>query len=342
MNKLSKIILDCYKGQVPTQFASMDKDTREEAVRQELFNIIGIEKYDKKSLRRAMRKPDVQVAMFEIIEEIVNENFKTNSDILTPFMKQFCDIRNLANDDRNLFYVEGKHKLVVSEYSGSHMTVRRQRFQSGQSFSLEMRNFIIGTYVYLEQLLSGRQTIEKFVLALQDAVAKKNEEMIVTAFEAGLSATPSAYHVTGSYNENNILTMLEKLEPVNGAKPKLYGTASAIRRLQGVVDIAYSDKMKDQRNENFILPVWNGYECGVIPNAIKEGTIDELVLDNKKIYAICSTEPICKVVYEGDSVVKENSAEEFQNADLTLDYTLAYKANACVAFDGIIGLIEIQ
>lgn len=341
MNNLSKIILDCYRGQVPTQFSAMDKEARENAIRQELLNVMGLEKFEKKAFRKAIRRPDVKVAVFEIIEEVVDENFKTDSEVLGKFAELFCEVKNLSEGDENLFYVEGNHDLIVSEYSGSHMNVRRQRYQSGQSFSLEMRNFIIGVFVYLEQLLAGRQDLATFVNSLNEAVAKKVRTMVVTAFESGLSNVPSAYKVTGSYNEANILTMLEKLEALNGVKPRLVSTASGIRKLQGVVDIKYSEKMKDQRNEQFILPVWNGYECIALDNAIKEGTIDELVLDGK-IYAVCGDNKIVKVVFEGESKVKENSSDEYQNADLSIDYTLAYKANACVAYKGIIGTITIS
>lgn len=347
MNKLARIILDCSKGQIPTAYASMDKDAREDAVRQELLNIMGLEKFEKRAFRKAIRKPEVKVATFEIIEEIVNENFKTDSNTLSRFAQLFCDIRNLALGDENLFYVEGKHSLVVSEYSGSHMTVRKQRFQSGQSFSLEMRNFIIGVFVYVEQLLAGRQDLATFVMALNEAVAKKVDAMIVTAFEAGLTNIPTAYKVNGSYNEANILAMLEKLEAVNGqVKPRLVGTSSGLRKLQGIENLAtagrLSEKMKDQLNEQFFMPVWNGYECVELANTIKEGTIDELVLDSNKIYAVCGDQKICQVVFEGDSMVKENSGDEFYNADMTIDYTLAYKANASVAYSGVVGQIELK
>ena len=70
MNKLARIILDCSKGQIPTAYASMDKDAREDAVRQELLNIMGLEKFEKRAFRKAIRKPEVKVATFEIIEEI--------------------------------------------------------------------------------------------------------------------------------------------------------------------------------------------------------------------------------------------------------------------------------
>lgn len=346
MNNIAKIILDTAKGNIPTVYATMDKDAREEAVRQELLNIMGLERFEKKSFRKAIRRPEVKVAIFEIIEEIVNENFKTDSDTLSRFAQLFCDIRNISEGDENLFYVEGKHSLVVSEYSGSHMTVRRQRFQSGQSFSLEMRNFIISVFVYVEQLLAGRQDLATFVMALNEAVAKKVDAMVVTAFEAGLSNVPSSYKVTGAYNEANILAMLEKLEAVNGAvKPRLIGTTSGLRKLQGIENLVtagrLSEKMKDQLNEQFFMPVWNSYECVELTNTIKEGTIDQLVLDSNKIYAVCGDQKICQVVFEGDSMVKENSGEEFQNADLTIDYTLAYKANASVAYSGIVGVIEL-
>ena len=262
------------------------------------------------------------------------------------FAELFCEVKNLALGDTNIFFVEGKHDLVVSEFSGSHMTVRRQRFQSGQSFSLEVRNFIIGVFTYVEQLLSAREDMAKFVNALNEAVAKKIQAMILTAFEAGLTNLPTAYHVSGVYNEGNILTMLEKLQAVNGGeKPRLIGSQTALRKLQGIENLAtagrLSEKMKDQANEGLVLPVWNSYECVVLDNAIKEGTIDELVLDTNKIYAVCGDEKIVKVVFEGESQVKENSDDNFYNADETIDYTLRFKANACVAYSGLVGLIEL-
>ena len=347
MNKLARIILDCSKGQIPTAYSSMDKQAREDAIRQELLNIMGLEKFEKKAFRKAMRKPEVQVAVFEIIEEVVDENFKTDSDTLSRFAQLFCEVKNLALGDKNIFFVEGKHSLTVSEYSGSHMTSRRQRFESGQSFSLEMRNFIISVYVYVEQLLAGRQDLATLVMALNEAVAKKIDAIILTAFESGLTNLPASYKVTGSYNEANILTMLDKLQAVNGGeKPRLIGTSAGLRKLQGIENLAtagrLSEKMKDQVNEQFYMPVWNGYECVEITNTIKEGTIDELVLDSNRIYAVCGDEKICKVVFEGESMVKENSSDNFYNADLTIDYTLAFKASACVAYSGIVGTITLQ
>ena len=346
MNKLARVILDCAKGNIPTAYSTMDKEARENAIRQELLNVMGLEKFEKKAFRRAMRKDAVRTAVFEIIEDVVAENFKTDSAILGRFAELFCEVKNLSLGDTNIFFVEGKHDLVVSEYSGSHMTVRRQRFQSGQSFSLEMRNFIIGVFVYVEQLLAGREDLATFVTALNEAVAKKIQAMVVTAFEAGLTNLPTGYHVSGVYNEGNILGMLEKLQAVNGGeKPRLIGSMTALRKLQGIENLAVagrlSEKMKDQVNEGFVMPVWNSYECIALDNAIKEGTIDELVLDSNKIYAVCGSERICKIVFEGDPEVKENSSDNHYNADMTIDYILSFKCNACVAYGGLVGLIDL-
>ena len=346
MNKIAKIILDCAKGNIPTAYSTMEKEAREDAIRQEILNVMGLENFERKAFRKALRRPEVRVALFEIIEEVVDENFKTDSQVMGRFAELFCEVKNLALGDTNIFFVEGKHDLVVSEFSGSHMTVRRQRFQSGQSFSLEMRNFIIGVFVYVEQLLAGREDIAKFVDALNEAVAKKIQAMILTAFEAGLTNLPTAYHVSGVYNEENILTMLEKLQAVNGGeKPRLIGSQTALRKLQGIENLAtagrLSEKMKDQANEGLVLPVWNSYECVVLDNAIKEGTIDELVLDTNKIYAVCGDEKIVKVVFEGESIIKDTSDDNFYNADETVEYVLRYKANACVAYSGLVGLVEL-
>ena len=99
--------------------------------------------------------------------------------------------------------------------------------------------------------------------------------------------------------------------------------------------------MKDQANEGLVLPVWNSYECVVLDNAIKEGTIDELVLDTNKIYAVCGSEKIVKVVFEGESVIKDTSDDDFYYADESVEYVLRYKANSCVAYSGLVGLVEL-
>lgn len=342
MNNMAKIIIDCYKGQIPAQYSQVSKEEREEAIRSELLKVMGLEKFEKKSFRKALRAN--QVAIFEVIEEIVASNFVTGSTIMSDFANRFCEIKNLALGDENLFYVEGQNDLIVSEYAGSHMTARRQRFQSGQSFKLEMRNFIISVYTYLEQVLAGRIDFATFVAKLYEAVDKKNGEMIVDAFNAGLSSLPATYKVTGSYNANNILTMLQHLEAANGVKPVLTGTTAALRKLQGIQELStggrLSDDMKKQINEQFFMPVWESYECVAVANAHKSGSVSEFVIPNDKVYAVAGDTKLVKIVFEGDAIVKENNTD-FDNADLSLEYTLAYKANAVVAYSGLAGIIEL-
>ena len=92
MNKLAKIILDCAKGNIPTAYSSMEKEAREDAIRQEILNVMGLEKFEKKAFRKAIRRPEVRVALFEIIEEVVDENFKTDSSVMGKFAELFCEV----------------------------------------------------------------------------------------------------------------------------------------------------------------------------------------------------------------------------------------------------------
>ena len=47
MNKIAKIILDCAKGNIPTAYSTMEKEAREDAIRQEILNVMGLEHLEK-------------------------------------------------------------------------------------------------------------------------------------------------------------------------------------------------------------------------------------------------------------------------------------------------------
>ena len=341
MNKIAKVIIDCKNNRIPAQFSAMSTADRDEAIRKELLGALGLgEVFEKKAFINALRNPVTNRAMFEIIEEIVADNFKTNPEALGKLGEMFCDIKNISLGDTNSFYIPAKGKITISEYSGSHMSVRRQRVAGGASISPSMRSFIAGVYVYVEMLLSGRETLEKFVTMLDESVARKIKTLITETFNSAVNNVPTTFKVTGAYDEDAILEMLAKLEAVNeNGKPVLFGTPMAIRKLQGSVDITkQSDNMKNEAYVNFTMPVWNGYQCVELEQSVDDNL--DFVLDNK-IYAICGNGKFIKVVYEGLPMIKENSNDMFANADLTVDYIMSFKMGCAVAYDSMIGIAEI-
>lgn len=338
MIDLAKIIYDTYKGDVPSKYSSVSKSERDEAIRSELLSVLGLEKFEKKAFRRAWRENKNKV--YEIIEEIANQVMIDGEYKKSAFFENFVEVRNLALGDKPEFYVEGKNELIVSEFSGSHFDLRKQRIDVGQSFTPEMKDYGIAVFEYYERVASGRASIDKLASLVVEAIDKKLGTIGEATFIAGVENIPTTFKVTGSYNEDNILTMLTHLEASNGEKPTLVGTATAIRKLQGVVDIKWSDNMKDAKNQNSIIPVWNSYTCMEISQGHKLGTFD-FTMPVNKVYAICGNNTkIVQMVLEGDTETKEIS-DGIDNADRSLSTAVTFKAGCSVAYNKMIGTIEL-
>ena len=83
MNGIAKIIYDTYKGNIPTKFASVSKEERDEAIRKELFKALGIEEFEKKAFRRAWRENKNKA--FAVIEESRFLIFPINHYLICDF-----------------------------------------------------------------------------------------------------------------------------------------------------------------------------------------------------------------------------------------------------------------
>lgn len=338
MNGIAKIIYDTYKGNIPTKFASVSKSERDEAIRKEIFEALGIEKFERKAFRKAWRENKNKV--YAIIEEVANQVMIDGEYQKSAFFNQFVEIKNYALGDTGEFYVEGKNELIVQEFSGSHFDLRRQRIDAGQSFRVGMKDYGIKVYEYFERILSGRASIEELVVLLYEAIEKKLAEMAEATFMSAMTKLPTPFKVGGSYDEDAILEMLAHLEAINGEKPVLVGTKMALRKLQGIVGGEWSDAMKQNRNDALILPVWNSYSCMEIAQGHKVGTF-EFSMDNNKVYAISgSNTKIVKMVLEGDTEVKEIS-DGTDNADRSLETAVTFKAGVAVAYNKMIGEISL-
>ena len=338
MNGIAKIIYDTYKGNIPTKFASVSKSEREEAIRKEILSALGIENFERKAFRRAWRENRVKV--YAIIEEVANQVMVDGDYQKSAFFNQFVDVKNLALGDSGEFYVEGKNELIVSEFSGSHFDLRRQRIDGGETFAPKMRDYGIKVYEYFERILSGRASIEELVVLLYEAIEKKLSEMAEATFMVAMQKLPTPFKVGGNYDEDAILEMLAHLEATNGEKPVLVGTKMALRKLQGIVGGEWSDAMKGERNANYILPVWNSYSCMEIAQGHKMGTF-EFTMDNNKVYAISgSNTKLVKMILEGDTEVKEIS-DGTDNADRSLETAVTFKAGVAVVYNKMIGEISL-
>ena len=333
---LGKLIYDSAKNRVPMEYSEYSVEDREQAIREKLFEVLEISQYEKKSFRKAMRKHKVEV--FEIIEEII-DNVLANGDYQkNAFYNQFVEVRNLALGDENLFYIEGEKKLEVAEFSGSHWDLKRERFDVGESFKVGMKDYGVKVYEYAERIAAGRVDYAKIVAEVAKAVDRKMNELAQATFVKAVEKVPAAFKASGSFDEETIIEVAQHVEAANGQKPILVGTRLALRKLQGITDVV-SDNMIDDKNRAGLLPVWQGYACMEVAQGHKAGSL-EFTMPNDKVYVIAGNDRPVKLVLEGDTEVKE-VADEFTNADGSLEQTVRFRAGVAVVYGGVIGEITL-
>lgn len=336
MGNLGKLIYDSAVGRrIPTEYSN--KTEREDAIRQSLFEVLGVDKYEKHSFRKAMRKHKNEV--YEIIEEVTSQVMIDGDFTKDAFFMQFVDLRNLAIGDENRFYIEGGHALEVAEFSGSHFNIKRRRYDAGETFTVSTKYFGISVYEYIDRIASGRVDFAVLINDMTVAINKKLAELAQTTFASALANLPAEFKNAGNYDEEALLAIPQHVQAETGIKPYALGTATALRKLQGIKDVGmYSNEMKDSVNNNGFLPIWNGYVCMEIPQGHKVGTFD-FTMDDKVVYFFTGGEKPVKMVVEGETEVVEKGAtwDGAMNADKSVEQTLAYKAGATVAYNKLLG-----
>ena len=342
MNVLSTLIYQNYKNDIPSNFANVTASERDEAIRKEFFNVLGLtEGYSKRAFRNAWRTHKNEV--YAITEEIAIQLLNNGDLEKDSFFNNFVEVRNLALGDSIEFVVEAENEIEFAEFSGSHMNLRRQRIENYGAFVPEMREYGIKVYTYWEQVAAGRISFDVLVNKIAIAMNKKLAEIAQATFAEALRNLPTEFKVNagGTVEEAPILEMLAHVEAANGVKPMLVGTEAALRKLTGVIDIArYSSNMKDAVNENGLLSVWNGYVLMPIKQGHKIGTF-EFTMDNEVIYALCGDEKPVKVILEGDVIVREVS-DGLTNADMSLEQAVSFKAGCGVQYNKLFGLIQFS
>ena len=335
MNEIAKLIIDNYNNDLPTQFSAKTKAERDEMIRQEMLDVLGMTKFDAMSFRKAMRNPVTNVKVFEIIENVITEGI-IKGTYKNAFFDQFVETKTIDAGDINEFYVEPRHQLVAAEFSGSHFDLKRQRIDVGQSFSVEMRDFGIKVYEYLERVLASRCDFVTLVNLLQEAVDRKLREISYTTFEALLNRLPEQWTVSGSFDEAEILEVCAHIE-ADAGEVTLVGTKIALNKLQGKVALPASDAMKNERNQKGYVSLWNGYRCIELEQVHKQGTFDFL-MSNDEIYLIAGdTKPVKMAVTSG--LINETSG--YQNHDMSMEYTYTFQAGVSVVLDKAIGKITL-
>lgn len=327
-NDFIKMALDIMRDRVKGDFSAFDKS---ESIREALIEANGGSTVlDYKTFHRGNK---VYALVEELIPYIVEEGLKGDE-----FFFNMCEYKNMAEGDAPEFVSEDRSEFIVAEVANGTQGIRRQRLGAGESVTLRTQPHAIKVYEELRRLMAGRVDFNTFVEKVGQAMTKELRTDIYNAFN-GISATTAGlsdtYVISGTFDEEKLLELIEHIEARTGERAKIIGTKTALRKVKTaeVCDEAKSDMY----NVGFYGKFY-GTEMVALKQVHKVGT-DEFMMDNNKLYIIASSEQPIKVVNEGEGLIL--MTDPTSHADLTQDYLYIQSWGIAVMFNSVMGIYTI-
>ena len=315
---------------IPAQYS--DGSTNEEALRLALIEANGgSSKIDYKQLRR--NKAEIFEIIEEIIPTIVVEGLKGDE-----FFMNLVDYRNLALGDDIDFWTEDKSEFVVATIANGTQGVYRQRLDIGEK--VNVKTFLRGVKVFdhLNRFLAGRTDWNYFITKVSSAMKKKYLEVIYDAFNGISSATSgmgSTYFKSGTYSEDDLMTLIQHVEAATGKTATIWGTKTALSKITTAV---VSEKAREDIYNLGFYGRFKGTNMVEVKQIHTVGT-DTFMFDDTKLYIIASEDKPVKMLDKGEALMIETDAEN--NADLTKEYMFAQDFGAGILINGKLGIYDM-
>lgn len=307
-----KAVIDLGVDLALNKMTKYSVDEANEKLRKIMLEIGGCEdgKYDWRQFRK--RKLEV----FEIIEEVLN--VRLEQGIKNQF-DPYVDYRSVDFGEQVRFYVPNMDLFEVSSIAGGTNNLRRQRI-SGSYFTVETNWDGVKFYEELELFLTGKVDWQELINRVERSFVNRITTKVYDTLKAAYNGLTAPYKVTGSWDGDKFIELVEHIRAATGMEPLVVGTLLAVRK---AVPQHVSDNMRDQRNQAGFFRTVDGINFGVIPQVHKPGT-DEFAIDNNFLLVLPNgDEKILKVVNEGSALIKE--VNDQNNADDSQEYSVRKK-----------------
>ncbi|MCY9737435.1 hypothetical protein M5X17_27420 [Paenibacillus alvei] len=329
--QLIKLCLDTSRGRV----ANFSADQASEAIRKEFIELLGTDKPDYRTFRNHKNE------IFQILEIVLDELI-TDGVTKSDFFDQFVEYRDLNLGDTNIFYVEDRSMLTISEIADGHLDLRRQKLNVGQSFTIDTRVYGAKVYTDFLRFIAGRVDWAGLVAKIEEAVKEKMARDIYTSFMGASTYLPAEFKHKGTFADEEMSNLIQRVRTANKYAPVVIaGTKNALKKINGSyqgTSFLVSEDMKKQINQNGILNVYEGIPLMEIPQVFLPNTF-EFALDDKKLLILpANTKPI-KVVREGESIIMET--DENKNMDMSKEYTFIHRYGIATVFNNAYGVYDL-
>lgn len=281
-------------------------------IREKFRLIMGIdETASQKEIRRAIEAHKQEI--FNVIEDTVDDML-TSGWQENEFFNEYVEVRNLALHDTNEFWTEDQTVLTVGKREGNHWDLDRQRLGVNESFRVPTYWVGLAVYEEFERVMLGRADWTRLVNKIYEAMDTYVNELVYAAvMSAGQQVLPGSeqFYKTARLDaaaHDPFVTMIEDVQAANrGTDVVIMGTKTALSKLKNLADINWIAKedRTDHRNLGH-LGIFEGTRVVELPQVFaKNDTTTKMVDPNMLLIMPVSDNRFVKLVYEGDSRIKE-------------------------------------
>lgn len=344
MLQFNEVALDASHG----AYNKYSKEETNTILRNQFNRVMGVDFKLATPMKRRQAWRDHGREVASLIEDVILDKMQSGWNAANARFMEYVEDVNIADGDKNEFYVADNSLLQVSKFAGNHHDIIRQYVKPGKSFTVETSWYVIKVYADFEMFMLGKIDFADLVDKMYKSIEDYRYSALYTAFMSMDSSLPTDMILETAVSESTKDAIIEQVEEVKAATGKdviLVGTRTAIQKLQSTVNYSlWSNDMKNERYNNGLLGQWEGYECLALSRVNKSGTRDSVFTaeDNKKIFIMpVGMEKPIKRVNEGDILYTERGMDG-SSMDMTVEADIRYKEGIGVVISELFGEIKIS
>lgn len=327
----TKICIDTYNDRLQGQ-SQADANV---VIRKKFINIAGLsENPTDHQIKRALGRTSVREALFEIIEDTLDDTLVTGWST-DPFFRKYVDFKNVVIGEKNSFYVKDDCILTVAKIANGHHAIERQRLAGGQTRTVSTGYYGMSVYVDLTRFMQGVEDWNELLNKITEAFNRYTNTML---HDAVMSASkqlpvPTKWNIKGEAKPENkakLKRLISDVQLATGSKAVIMGTEVALGELVNFGNVQWaSTEAKSDLYRMGRLGTFEGTDLVEIPQAFAYNDVTKYLEDDTKLLVMPNNiDKFIKFVYEGsDATFERNEMGD------TGDETKDYKIRTCMGLE---------
>lgn len=321
MSDISRLALDIINNNVQ----EYSKSEAEDKIREVLNQAVGGEwNY----LNFQKNKWDVYAVLQSVLSPSINK-------LMLSDFSDFIEVRDFALGDIVEFNIENPELYNVSVSATGTNNIRRQKQLTSK---VDINTFNLGVKIYANgrDYLAGRIDFAKMVEKVKASFENEVATIVSKVFQEGYEDLHANFKTTGTYNNETLVELCQKVKAKTGLPVAIFGTGLAISKIQGATDLCKAER----RNFGHVKVFEGGVEVIELKNTYDENN-DKWALANNLLYIVpVGNQKLIQVGYEGDAIISDDLNLLSRN-DQTIEFMFQRQIHVSCLTSKVFGAYEL-